>query len=338
MKILLAIQATGNGHISRAQAIYPILQKYGEVDVLLSGTQSSVAQSFPVKYHLKGLSFIIGKKGGVDLVRSFFHFDWWQFFKNVFYFPVQEYDLIINDFEPVVAWACKWRKKTCYGLSHQEAVANPLSPKPSGDYAISQWILKHYAPTTYAFGFHFKAYDAHIFTPIIRPKVRNLQSINAGHYTVYLPSYNHHHLANFLNQFSEVHWHVFSKDAGVNFYFNNVTIYPVGDDAFLLSMASSNGVLCGAGFEAPAEALYLKKKLAVVPMKNQYEQYCNAAALAEMGVPVWFDLFQEKAALAKWIVSPQCIEVDYPEQTHEIISLIVSNNKFNYLEPFAIHA
>ena len=75
MKILLAIQATGNGHISRAQAIYPILQKYGEVDVLLSGTQSSVAQSFPVKYHLKGLSFIIGKKGGVDLVRSFFHFD-----------------------------------------------------------------------------------------------------------------------------------------------------------------------------------------------------------------------------------------------------------------------
>ena len=32
MKILLAIQATGNGHISRAQAIYPILQKYGEVD------------------------------------------------------------------------------------------------------------------------------------------------------------------------------------------------------------------------------------------------------------------------------------------------------------------
>jgi uncharacterized protein (TIGR00661 family) len=155
---------------------------------------------------------------------------------------------------------------------------------------------------------------------------------------VYLPSYNHHHLAKFLSQFPEVHWHVFSKDAGVNFYFNNVTIYPVGDEAFLLSMASSNGVLCGAGFEAPAEALYLKKKLAVVPMKNQYEQYCNAAALAEMGVPVWFDLFQEKAALAKWLVSPQRIEVDYPDQTHDIISLIVSNNKFNYLEPFAIHA
>jgi hypothetical protein len=84
--------------------------------------------------------------------------------------------------------------------------------------------------------------------------------------------------------------------------------------------------------------LYLKKKLAVVPMKNQYEQYCNAAALAEMGVPVWFDLFQEKAALSKWIQAHQNIEVNYPEQTNEIISLIVSNHKFNYLEPFAIHA
>ena len=152
---------------------------------------------------------------------SFFHFDWWQFFKNVFFFPVQEYDLIINDFEPVVAWACQWRKKTCYGLSHQEAVANPMSPKPSGDFTWSKWILKNYAPCTYAFGFHCKSYDAHIYTPIIRPKVRHLQSINAGHYTVYLPSYNHHHLAKFLSQFPEVHWHVFSKDAGVNFYFNN---------------------------------------------------------------------------------------------------------------------
>lgn len=338
MKILLAIQATGNGHISRAQAIHPILQKYGEVDVLVSGTQSSVPKAFPVKYQLKGLSFIIGKKGGVDLIRSFFHFDWWQFFKQVCTLPVQEYDIVINDFEPVVAWACKWRKKTCYGLSHQAAVAHPSSPKPSGAFTCSKWILNYYAPCTYAFGFHFKPYDPVIYTPIIRPKVRHLESIAAGHYTVYLPAYHHQHLASFLSQFTEVHWHIFSKDATTNMYYKNVTIYPVGDDAFLLSMASSNGVLCGAGFETPAEALYLKKKLAVVPMKNQYEQYCNAAALAEMGVPVWFDLFHEKTALSKWVASVQTITVDYPEQTHDIISLIVSNHKFNYLEPFALHA
>jgi len=38
--------------------------------------------------------------------------------------------------------------------------------------------------------------------------------------------------------------------------------------------------------ETPAEAIFLKKKLIVIPMKNQYEQAFNAKALEELGVPV----------------------------------------------------
>ena len=45
-------------------------------------------------------------------------------------------------------------------------------------------------------------------------------------------------------------------------------------------------IITGAGFETPAEALYLGKKLMVIPIRGQYEQFCNAAALAKMGVPV----------------------------------------------------
>ena len=37
MKILYGIQGTGNGHISKAETIYPILKQYGEVDVMVSG-------------------------------------------------------------------------------------------------------------------------------------------------------------------------------------------------------------------------------------------------------------------------------------------------------------
>ena len=49
-------------------------------------------------------------------------------------------------------------------------------------------------------------------------------------------------------------------------------------------MVTSTGVLCGAGFETPAEAIYLRKKLLVIPMRNQYEQQCNGNALNRMGV------------------------------------------------------
>lgn len=68
MKILYAIQGTGNGHISRARDIIPLLEKKGELDVLISGTEADVDLGFPVKFKLKGMSFVFGKKGGVDLI------------------------------------------------------------------------------------------------------------------------------------------------------------------------------------------------------------------------------------------------------------------------------
>ncbi|MES2701854.1 MAG: hypothetical protein V4649_04400 [Bacteroidota bacterium] len=69
MKILFAIQGTGNGHLSRPRDIYPELTK-GEVDVLISGIQADVDVPFPVQYRLYGMSFIFGRRGGVDMLRT----------------------------------------------------------------------------------------------------------------------------------------------------------------------------------------------------------------------------------------------------------------------------
>ena len=62
MKILYAVQGTGNGHITRALEIIPFLQKKGDLDILISGIQSDIELPFEVKYRFKGLSFIFGKK------------------------------------------------------------------------------------------------------------------------------------------------------------------------------------------------------------------------------------------------------------------------------------
>ena len=39
MKILYAIQGTGNGHIARAEDIVPVLKRFGTLDVLVSGAR-----------------------------------------------------------------------------------------------------------------------------------------------------------------------------------------------------------------------------------------------------------------------------------------------------------
>jgi hypothetical protein len=92
-------------------------------------------------------------------------------------------------------------------------------------------------------------------------------------------------------------------------------------------MATCKGVLWGAGFETPAEALYLGKKLLVIPMKAQYEQRCNAAALQKMGVTVLKSLKKKHHWIIKdWINYGKIIPVNYPDLTEQIIDTIIARH------------
>jgi uncharacterized protein (TIGR00661 family) len=286
MKILYAIQGTGNGHLSRAIDIIPELRKYGELDLFVSGAQAEMVLPYPVKYKSKGLSFYFGKKGGIDFYKTFQKNSTREVVREVKSFPVEKYDLIVNDFEPISAWAAKRKNVPCVGLSHQAALLSKKSPRPKVIDPFGEWILKRYAPVKKYVGFHFEEYDKNIFTPVIRQAIRQAIVSNQGHYTVYLPAYDDKKLVTLLLKFPKVKWHIFSKHTQMVYHVGRISVFPVSGQAFIESLVSSEGVLCGAGFETPAEVLHLNKKLLVVPMQTQYEQHCNAAALKKLGVPV----------------------------------------------------
>ncbi len=161
---------------------------------------------------------------------------------------------------------------------------------------VGRSILKNYAPVTDKFGFHFKAYDKKIFTPVIRNEIRHADNRKLSHYTVYLPAYDDKRIIKVLKQIRQVEWKVFSKHTKKTYREKNISVCPISNGPFIKSLVTCTGVLCGAGFETPAEALFLKKKLMVIPMKGQYEQQCNAAALKTMGVPVLKKLKISKVA------------------------------------------
>ncbi len=325
MKILYAIQGTGNGHIARALEIYPLLTQYGDIDVLISGIQADLDFPYPVKYQLYGLSFIFGRHGGVDMWETFKKLRPLALLKDISTLPVRSYDLVINDFEPVSAWACKVRKVPCIALSHQAAVLHPNAPVPDATDKMGRMILRHYAPASVVYSFHFKSFADNMFTPVIRKGVRNIQPEDQGHYTVYLPAYDDITLVQHLSQISSTtRWQVFSKHNRITFTQGNVWVQPVTGEAFLNSMATARGVLCGAGFETPAEALYLGKKLLVIPMHHQYEQQCNAATLSEIGVPVIRHLGPEYYEdIRKWLNTGNPVPVHYKNDTAAIIELIL---------------
>ncbi|MES2411989.1 MAG: glycosyltransferase family protein [Bacteroidota bacterium] len=327
MKILYAVQGTGNGHITRAMEIIPYLEKKGELDILVSGIQSDIELPFKVKYKFNGLSFIFGKKGGVDFWKTFVKLNSLKLLNEIQKLDVKQYDLIISDFEPVSCWAAIKAKRVCVGLSNQVVTLHPLAPQPKSNDIIGRLVLQNYAPTTFNYGFHFKSLDANVFTPIIRKEVRELIPTDIGHYTVYLPSYNDEQILKRLQKIENVTWEVFSKHNKEEKKYKNITIMPINGQKFLKSIASSKGVFCNAGFGTASEALFLKKKLLVVPMKKQLEQFCNAEMLLSMGVSV-IKKFNSKSIplLEQWLLDDTIVNVDFPDNAEKIIDLIVENH------------
>ena len=214
------------------------------------------------------------------------------------------------------------------GLSHQAAVKHPSSPKPAQPDRVAMRILNNYAPADSEIGFHFQRYAPEIRTPIIRRQVREALVTYVGHITVYLPAYGAQALLAVLGEIPEVRWEVFSRHWDMPTTKGNVRFLPASSDGFLTSMASSNGVLCGAGFETPSEALFLGKPLLVVPMKGQFEQQCNAAALAQMGVTTMPEFgAQSVETLRAWLDESKTVAVDYPDESREILLQALEGSK-----------
>jgi uncharacterized protein (TIGR00661 family) len=279
---------------------------------------------FEVKYRLNGLGFVFGKNGGVDLLETFRKSQLKRLLREVNDLPISDYDLVISDFEPVSSWACYSANKPCIALSHQAAVTDKKAPHPAKADQVGRAILKYYAPATVKYGFHFAQYNEKIFTPVIRAEVRQAVTADRGHYTVYLPSYSDKKIIRILSQVEEVQWQVFSKHFEYPLATDNIRVFPLDGPQFINSMATASGVLCGAGFETPAESLYLKKKLMVIPMKNQYEQHCNAAALKQLGVPVIKSLKSKNIdAIRQWVNSAETVSVDFPDNTEAIINQVI---------------
>jgi hypothetical protein len=61
----------------------------------------------------------------------------------------------------------------------------------------------------------------------------------------------------------------------------------------------------------------------VIPMKNQYEQQLNAAALKDMGVPVIKSLKpKHDEKILDWLTNGQVIKVNYPDNTQKVLDML----------------
>lgn len=312
MKIFYAIQATGNGHISRAMELLPHLREYGEVDIFLSGDNSNLPLDAPIKYRSKGISLYYNCKGGLDywqIIKGFHPLD---LRKEIRELPVEKYDLVLNDFDYITSAACARKRVPSIHFGHQASFQSFNTPRPAKRSRTGEWLLRNYVKAAHHIGLHFESYDDFIFGAVVKKEILQADPTDNGYITVYLPSYCEPQLKNIFHALGEHRFEVFTKESAITRQEGNIRFIPVNKQLFNKSLIHCSGIICGSGFETPAEALHLGKKIMTIPIRGQYEQQCNAAALRDMGVLCLSQIDDGFARhFYQWITSPAVIRKDY---------------------------
>ena len=159
-----------------------------DVDVtwLFSGREKSKLfdmEPFGNFKHREGITMVT-EAGRMRYRKTAFNLAPATFLRDVNRLDLDPYDLIVCDYEPVIAWAAKARGRETIGIGHQYAFGKntPLS----GDNAVSRLVMNQFASVDIPVGLHWAPFDNTILPPIL-----DLPDINPDatrdHVLVYLP-------------------------------------------------------------------------------------------------------------------------------------------------------
>ena len=311
MKILYGVQTTGSGHISRSILVNQALKAQGhQVDTLFSGPAINhqwTLDSFAPFSHKEGFSFVLNE-GSIDLLKTVKQLKPFQFYKDVREINLSHYDLVINDFEPISAWAAKRSKVPSIALSNQ---ANYRYKVPQVKGRIPEKIItRYFAPCSINFGLCWHHFDELILPPIIDTANLTFTSQSNPCVLVYLPYQASKTTIELLSQLTSVEFKLFGHFES-EFKIANVECQPLNRQRFLQELSQCQGVITNAGFSLLSEALHLGKALLVVPLKGQFEQESNALMLQNLQLAhtcqqLTFDVINQ------WLASPTIKPQHYP--------------------------
>lgn len=335
MRILYGVQGTGNGHIGRARAMANALQAQKvTVDFLFSGRAASQYFSMDAfgQYQTRnGLTFIT-QRGKVNYWQTLINARPLTCWREITDLRLNSYDLVLNDFEPVSAWAARRQKVTCIGISHQSAFRYAV-PKHSSSWFDAR-IMRHFAPADFHLGLHWYHFEQPVLPPIVNilPQLNQTTEEKQVTYTlVYLPFEVLTETVSLLHQMPQQHFVYYHPQVKQQYTSHNVTCKPLSHRTFQADLKQCNGVITNGGFELPSEALVLGKNLLLKPLQGQFEQQSNAATLVQLGLAQTLNKLNV-SSIQQWLQLPAAKPVYYPDVASALAKWIV-DGKWHQTEP-----
>lgn len=323
MKIFYGVQATGNGHITRARVMAPRLAAAGvEVTYLFSGRPWDHLfdmDPFGDYQWRRGLTFST-HAGRVSYVKTAFTNDLHRFYRDIRELDLSAYDLVITDFEPVTAWAARLQRIKAIGIGHQYAFSHAIPI--TGDDLMARTVMRNFAPADQGLGLHWHHFGQPILPPIIETPAAG--ETLSDKILVYLPFEDIRAVVRLLEGFHHYQFHVYS-DAGLEHRPGHIHIKQLSRQGFQSDLRDSAGVISNAGFELASESLQLGKKLLVKPLRAQMEQLSNALALEETQLGAVMPEL-DPVAVDFWLNHGKAIKVSYPDVAAAIVERLLQGH------------
>lgn len=328
MKILYGVQGTGNGHTTRARIMAKALADAGaQVDWVFSGRERDKYFDMDVfgNYQTyRGLTFAT-QNGKVLFLKTALTSNVAQLYQDTKKVNVEGYDFIINDFEPVSAWAAKRAGKKVIGISHQNAFLHDI-PKEDGNIFVD-WFMRNFAPVTQPIGLHWHHFNQPILPPLVEPS--HYPNVSTPkHYLVYLPFAGLDDIVPQLREFPDYDFFVY-QPVPAAYDDGHIHVRPFSREGFQVDLHRCEGVICSAGFELPSEAIHLGKKLLVQPIGGQMEQKSNALALEQLGYGTAAKTF-DVGTLGKWLpLKPPASPRHFPDVAKTLVHWLMNGGGEN---------
>ena len=330
MRILYGVQGTGNGHLSRARVMANAFEQSNiHVDYLFSGREAEgffdmqPFGNFQVK---RGMTFE-ASAGKINIPKTVSRNFSTSILKDIDDIDLSGYDLVLNDYEPVTAWAAKRQGVPSISISHQAALKYPVPQKGKG--WLDDLFIHHFAPVDIALGCHWHHFGFPILPPFV--DVIEIKEEFTHNILVYLPFETPEAIVEYLATYTDYQFLVYHAQTPTQPLPEHIRWHGFDRMGFKQDLAACGGVISNAGFELVSEALTLGKKILVKPLLGQFEQLSNMAAL-ELLAAADAMMSLDDEALRRWLKKSAPEPVKYPQVGDSLVNWLEQGNWSQYQE------
>ena len=327
------MQGTGNGHLTRAIAMTETIKQTAsecKVDVLISGRAKEKLPIRAAEIIWKEGATLAIERGEVHLVKTILNLSPKKLIRDIRQLKFKAYDLIITDYEPIVAWASKIRGKEVIGIGHQYAFYYDVPIR--GGKPFSKNIMKIFAPANKKIGFHWHHFNQPILPPIVDIGQMSERKIKKNKVIVYLPFEDIRELTKALQNISDYEFYVYHSEFE-NVEEGNIHKRKISRTTFRNDLITSSAVICNTGFQVISECLALGIRIFTKPLGNQIEQQSNGVALSKLGYAKVVNKLLIKD-IGNWLKREEFIKIRYPNTQEPLANWLLSEAS-QPLEEFA---